>query len=273
MSGRAAGCVRVDHNDHTGPRRGERRGPSVRHLPESGGERCGLLRCRCPNWRADRHELGRPLWAEPRPVDHPHDHSTATSNVRGIVHPPPFRKGLGRKRAFSARPTRPFLICFATSSTGARRPRRRMNSSYFQAIVPTGILVAGCIADRLMSDAPKKGLKPPMFGQRGASRERPERPLPGTTYAAPVDPIAAAATRRKRTVGVSLVLAGVGAVGLYAYERRQQCLEQNPQNPDSCRSSSRSSSSSGSSSNSSQRVPQTTTSRGGFGSFFRGGGG
>lgn len=132
-----------------------------------------------------------------------------------------------------------------------------------------------------MSDAPKKGTKPKLFGQRGASRERPQRPLPGTTYAAPVDPTAAAATRRKRTVGVSLVLAGVGAVGLYAYERRQQCLEQNPQNPDACRSSSRSSSgssgrsfsSSSSSSNSSQRVAQTTTSRGGFGSFFRGGGG
>lgn len=125
-----------------------------------------------------------------------------------------------------------------------------------------------------MSDASRKGSsKPPSFGTRGVSRDKAMRPLPGTVYAMPADPVAAAATRRKRTVGISLVLAGMGAFGLYAHERRQQCLEQNPQNPDACRSSSRSSTSSSSrwfgsssSSSSSTRTSQSATTRGGFGS-------
>jgi len=120
--------------------------------------------------------------------------------------------------------------------------------------------------------------RPITFGRRGRAH-RSEKPLPGTTYAAPADP--ESATRRKRSIGISLAFAGVGAIAWYAYERRQECLRQNPGNPDACRSSSRSSSSGSSSryfgssgsSGSTNRAVQSTTSRGGFGSFFRSGGG
>lgn len=131
---------------------------------------------------------------------------------------------------------------------------------------------------RMSEDSSKSASRPVTFGRRGQGR-RPEKPLPGTTYAVPAD--TELATRRKRSIGISLAFAGVGAIALYAYERRQECLRQNPGNPDVCRSSSRSSSSGSSSryfgssgsSSSTNRVVQSSTSRGGFGSFFRSGGG
>lgn len=131
-----------------------------------------------------------------------------------------------------------------------------------------------------MSDNSSDGTpRPVTFGRRGAMQQRAEKPLPGTSYAAPADP--EAASRRKRSVGISLAFAGVGAIAWYAYERRQECLRQHPDNPDACRSSSRSGTTSGSSryfgssgtSSGTNRVVQSTTSRGGFGSFFRSGGG
>lgn len=90
--------------------------------------------------------------------------------------------------------------------------------------------------------------------------------------------------RIKRSAAIALVTMGFGTFALCSMINKDECRQQNPDNPDRCNSSGRSSSHSSSSSSSSRSsgwgsgagVTQTAT-RGGFGSsgrsFFSGFGG